>query len=37
MVSCWEWNKLWEAQIEKTGETHWTAMPLGNPDQPLSC
>lgn len=34
--SCWEWNKLWEAQIEKTWETYWTAMPLGNPDQPLT-
>ena len=34
--SCWEWNKLWEAQIEKTWETYWTAMPLGNPEQPLT-
>lgn len=34
--SCWEWNKLWEAQIEKTWETYCTAMPLGNPEQPLT-
>lgn len=34
--SCWEWNKLWEAQIDKTWETYWTAMPLGNPEQPLT-
>jgi CRISPR-associated protein Cmr2 len=29
--SCWEWNKLWEAQIEKTWESYWSAVPLGNP------
>ncbi|QNP29596.1 type III-B CRISPR-associated protein Cas10/Cmr2 [Cylindrospermopsis curvispora GIHE-G1] len=34
--SCWEWNKLWEAQIDKTWETYWTAVPLGNPDRLLS-
>lgn len=33
---CWEWNKLWDAQINHTWETYWTAIPLGNPDQPLS-
>ncbi len=33
---CWEWNKLWQAQIDNTWETYWTAIPLGNPEQPLS-
>ncbi|KAB8313872.1 type III-B CRISPR-associated protein Cas10/Cmr2 [Tolypothrix campylonemoides VB511288] len=33
---CWEWNKLWDAQIENTWESYWTAVPLGNPDQPLA-
>jgi CRISPR-associated protein Cmr2 len=32
---CWEWNKLWDAQINNTWETYWTAVPLGNPDQEL--
>ena len=32
---CWEWHKLWDAQINNTWETYWTAVPLGNPDQEL--
>lgn len=32
---CWEWNKLWDAQINNTWESYWTAVPLGNPDQEL--
>jgi len=31
----WEWNKLWEAQLEHTWEPYWTAMPLGSPEDPL--
>ncbi len=31
----WEWNKLWEAQLEHTWEPYWTAIPLGSPEQPL--
>lgn len=33
---CWEWNQLWEAQINHTWETYFTAIPLGNPEQPLT-
>lgn len=33
--SCWEWNKLWDAQIHHTWEPYWTAVPLGHPDHPL--
>ncbi|AOY78995.1 type III-B CRISPR-associated protein Cas10/Cmr2 [Moorena producens JHB] len=32
---CWEWNKLWDAQIESSWQPYWTAVPLGNPDQKL--
>ncbi|MBD2772612.1 type III-B CRISPR-associated protein Cas10/Cmr2 [Iningainema tapete] len=32
---CWEWNKLWDAQISNTWESYWTAVPLGNPDEEL--
>ncbi|KOP26846.1 CRISPR-associated protein Crm2 [Hapalosiphon sp. MRB220] len=32
---CWEWNKLWDAQINNTWENYWTAVPLGNPEQEL--
>ncbi|HBB34731.1 MAG TPA: type III-B CRISPR-associated protein Cas10/Cmr2 [Cyanobacteria bacterium UBA8803] len=32
---CWEWNKLWDAQINNTWESYWTAVPLGHPDQEL--
>jgi CRISPR-associated protein Cmr2 len=34
--SCWEWNKLWDAQIERTWENYWTAIPLGVPTQSLT-
>ncbi|MCP6761227.1 MAG: type III-B CRISPR-associated protein Cas10/Cmr2 [Fischerella sp. CENA71] len=33
---CWEWNKLWEAQLNYTWEPYWTAIPLGNPEQALA-
>jgi CRISPR-associated protein Cmr2 len=32
---CWEWNQLWNAQINNTWENYWTAVPLGNPEQEL--
>ncbi len=32
----WEWNKLWEAQINHTWEPYWTAIPLGYPEQQLT-
>lgn len=32
---CWEWNQLWNAQINNTWESYWTALPLGNPEQAL--
>ncbi|WP_218079707.1 type III-B CRISPR-associated protein Cas10/Cmr2 [Anthocerotibacter panamensis] len=32
----WEWNKLWDAQLEGTWEHYWTAVPLGDPNQDLS-
>ncbi|MUG95455.1 type III-B CRISPR-associated protein Cas10/Cmr2 [Scytonema sp. UIC 10036] len=32
---CWEWNKLWDAQIENTWETYFVGIPLGHPKQPL--
>ena len=31
----WEWNKLWEAQLDYTWETYWTVVPLGDPDKSL--
>lgn len=31
----WQWNALWEAQLNHTWETHTAAMPLGHPDFPL--
>ncbi|GAB4290305.1 MAG: hypothetical protein Fur0025_25060 [Oscillatoriaceae cyanobacterium] len=34
--SCWEWNKLWDAQINHTWEPYWTAIPLGYPEQKLA-
>ncbi|MDJ0618410.1 MAG: type III-B CRISPR-associated protein Cas10/Cmr2 [Calothrix sp. MO_192.B10] len=33
--SCWEWRKLWEAQLGHTWEPYWAAVPLGNPELPL--
>lgn len=29
---CWEWNKLWKAQIENTWQPYFVAVPLGHPD-----
>ncbi|MEG4230838.1 type III-B CRISPR-associated protein Cas10/Cmr2 [Microcoleus sp. Pol11C3] len=34
--SNWEWNKLWDAQIDHTWEPYWTAVPLGHPEQQFS-
>ncbi|MCW5317250.1 type III-B CRISPR-associated protein Cas10/Cmr2 [Nostoc sp. KVJ3] len=31
--SCWEWNKLWSAQLNHTWEPYWTAIPLGSQKQ----
>ncbi|NEP77144.1 MAG: type III-B CRISPR-associated protein Cas10/Cmr2 [Okeania sp. SIO3B3] len=31
----WEWNKLWEAQLDNTWESYWTVVPLGDPEKPL--
>lgn len=33
--SCWEWRKLWDAQIENTWQPYWTAVPLGDPQTAL--
>ncbi len=33
--SCWEWNKLWDEQLNHTWEPYWAAVPLGSPDLPL--
>ena len=33
---CWEWNSLWDAQIEHSWESYFVSVPLGHPDQPLS-
>ncbi|MDY6940251.1 MAG: type III-B CRISPR-associated protein Cas10/Cmr2 [Cyanobacteriota bacterium] len=30
---CWYWNKLWDAQIDRTWESYWTAVPLGYPGE----
>ncbi|MBD2666916.1 hypothetical protein B6N60_04915 [Richelia sinica FACHB-800] len=32
---CWEWNGLWDAQINHTWESYFVAVPLGNPDKTL--
>ncbi|QDZ41603.1 type III-B CRISPR-associated protein Cas10/Cmr2 (plasmid) [Euhalothece natronophila Z-M001] len=32
---CWEWNRLWNAQLEHTWEPYWTAIPLGSPEMGL--
>ena len=32
---CWEWNKLWDTQIENTWETYFVGVPFGYPQQPL--
>lgn len=31
----WEWNKLWEAQLDNTWESYWTVVPLGDPKKSL--
>jgi hypothetical protein len=31
----WAWNQLWDAQIENTWETYWTAVPFGHPEKDL--
>lgn len=31
----WEWNALWETQLENTWESYTAAIPLGDPDFPL--
>ncbi len=28
---CWEWRKLWDAQLANSWEPYWTAVPLGDP------
>lgn len=33
--SNWTWNHLWDAQIENTWETYWTAVPFGHPNKDL--
>ena len=33
---CWEWNKLWEAQLAHAWEPYWAAVPLGDPQQSLA-
>ena len=33
--TCWTWRTLWEAQIDRTWEPYWTAVPLGDPDTNL--
>ena len=32
---CWEWNGLWDAQINHTWETYFVAVPLGKPNEDL--
>ncbi len=34
--SSWEWRKLWDAQIDRTWEPYWTAVPLGHPERTFS-
>ncbi|MEO1300191.1 MAG: type III-B CRISPR-associated protein Cas10/Cmr2, partial [Cyanobacteria bacterium J06636_16] len=29
---CWEWNKLWNVQIENTWQPYFVAVPLGHPE-----
>jgi CRISPR-associated protein Cmr2 len=33
----WEWNALWQAQLKHFWESYWIALPLGNPEQSLTC
>lgn len=32
----WEWNELWKQQLDHAWEPYWAAVPLGDPNQPLS-
>lgn len=32
---CWEWNKLWDTQIQQTWESYFVAVPLGHPSATL--
>ncbi|MFE4108658.1 type III-B CRISPR-associated protein Cas10/Cmr2 [Almyronema epifaneia] len=32
----WEWCKLWDVQLKNAWEPYWAAVPLGDPNQPLS-
>lgn len=34
--SCWEWNSLWDAQLDNAWEPYWSAVPLGHPHAPLT-
>jgi CRISPR-associated protein Cmr2 len=27
---CWEWNPLWDAQLDHTWENYWVVLPLGS-------
>jgi CRISPR-associated protein Cmr2 len=27
---CWEWNPLWDAQLDHTWESYWVVLPLGS-------
>lgn len=29
---CWEWNKLWNVQIDNTWQPYFVAVPLGHPE-----
>ncbi|MHC5861899.1 type III-B CRISPR-associated protein Cas10/Cmr2 [Nostoc sp.] len=33
--SCWEWNQLWDEQLNHSWEPYWTAVPLGSPNLPI--
>jgi CRISPR-associated protein Cmr2 len=32
---CWEWNQLWDVQINNTWQTYFVTIPLGNPENDL--
>lgn len=34
---CWEWNKLWKAQIENTWQPYFVTVPLGHPEEAPIC
>ncbi|URR36146.1 type III-B CRISPR-associated protein Cas10/Cmr2 [Thermosynechococcus sp. HN-54] len=33
----WEWNALWQAQLENFWESYWITLPLGDPEKSLTC